>query len=234
MASYCGKCGTELSPDKQFCASCGAPVAAGFAPVAPVASSYQPVPPAPPPTAPYNPGAVAPPAVQPAASGGSTLKIVLIVIGVIVLLGILAVAAVGFFAWRVSRAFHVSGSGDHASVSIPGVMTANTTEKFSASDLGTDIYPGAQSDKGGMRMTLPTGSMITAIYTTSDSKDQVVNYYKSKFGSEAAVFDTSDGAMLTLNKSKQESVMVTVTSKPNENNGKTRIAIVHTTSTKPS
>jgi hypothetical protein len=29
-------------------------------------------------------------------------------------------------------------------------------------------------------------------------------------------------------------VMVTVTSKPNENNGKTRIAIVHTTSTKPS
>ena len=146
MASYCGKCGTELSPDKQFCASCGAPVAAGFAPVAPVAP-YQPVPPAPPPTAPYNPGAAVSPPVQPAASGGSTLKIVLIVIGVIVLLGILAVAAVGFFAWRVSRAFHVSGSGDHASVNIPGVMSANTTEKFSASDLGTDIYPGAQSDR---------------------------------------------------------------------------------------
>ena len=233
MASYCGKCGTELSPDKQFCASCGAPVAAGFAPVAPIAP-YQPVPPAPPPTAPYNPGAAAPPAVQPPASGSSTVKIVLIVVGVLVLLGILAVAGFGFFVWRVSRAIHVSGTGDHASVSIPGVMTANTTEKFSASDLGTDIYPGAQSDKGGMRMTLPTGSMITAIYTTSDSKDQVVSYYKSKFGSEAAVFDTSDGAMLTLNKSKQESVMVTVTSKPNENNGKTRIAIVHTTSTKPS
>ena len=102
----------------------------------------------------------------------STVKIVLIVVGVIVLLGILAVAAVGFFAWRVSRAFHVSGSGDHASVSIPGVMSANTTEKFSASDLGTDVYPGAQSGKGGMRMTLPNGSMVTAVFTTSDSKDQ--------------------------------------------------------------
>ena len=229
MASYCGKCGTELSPDKQFCASCGAPVAAGFAPVAP----YQPVPPAPPPTAGYGLGAPAPPAVQPVASGSSTVKIILIVVGVIVLLGILAVAAVGFFAWRVSRAIHVSGTGDHASVSIPGVMSANTTEKFSASDLGTDIYPGAQSEKGGVRMTLPTGSWITAIYSTSDSKDQVVAYYKSKFGSESGVIDYGETAMLTLKKSDKELVTVTVSSKPNENNGRTRLAIMHTTTTKP-
>jgi nitrate reductase NapE component len=232
MASYCGKCGTELSPDKQFCASCGAPVAAGFAPVAPVAS-YQPVPPSPPPIAPYNPGVAAPPAVQPAASGSSTVKIVLIVVGVLVLLGILAVAGFGFFVWRVSRAIHVSGTGDHASVSIPGVMTANTTEKFSASDLGTDIYPGAQSEKGSVRMTLPTGSWLTAIYSTSDSKDQVVAYYKSKFGSESGVIDYGETAMLTLKKSDKELVTVTVSSKPNEDNGKTRIAIMHTTSTKP-
>jgi uncharacterized OB-fold protein len=97
MASYCGKCGTELSPDKQFCASCGAPVAAGFAPVAPVAS-YSPVPSAPPPAAGFGTVAPAPPAVQPVAAGGSTVKIVLIVVGVIVLLGILAVAAVGSLA----------------------------------------------------------------------------------------------------------------------------------------
>jgi hypothetical protein len=161
------------------------------------------------------------------------VKIVLIVVGVIVLLGILAVAAVGFFAWRVSRAFHVSGSGDHASVSIPGVMSANTTEKFSASDLGTDVYPGAQSGKGGMRMTLPNGSMVTAVFTTSDSKDQVVSYYKSKFGDQAATYDTADGALLQLKKSDKEVVMVTVTAKPDQINGKTQITIVHTTSNKP-
>jgi hypothetical protein len=112
-------------------------------------------------------------------------------------------------------------------------MSANTTDKFSASDLGTDIYPGAQSEKGSVRMSLPTGSWLTAIYSTSDSKDQVVAYYKGKFGSESGVFETGDTAMLTLNKSKQEVVTVTVSQKPNENNGKTRIAIMHTVSTKP-
>jgi hypothetical protein len=80
---------------------------------------------------------------------------------------------------------------------------------------------------------LPTGSWLTAIYTTSDSKDQVVAFYKSKFGSESGVFETGDTAMLTLKKSDKEVVTVTVSQKPSENNGKTRIAIMHTVSTKP-
>jgi len=203
---------SEGSPESQ-----ASPQAASHQPPV-VVYSPVPTPPAPPPT-----------------GGSNALKIVLIVVAVFVVLGILAVGAIGFIGWRISRSIHVSQTTGETTISTPGgTISTSSTENFTAADLGTDIYPGAQAAKGGMRMTLPTGSMITAIYTTSDSKDQVVSYYKSKFGSEAAVFDTSDGAMLTLNKSKQESVMVTVTSKPNENNGKTRIAIVHTTSTKPS
>ncbi len=81
-------------------------------------------------------------------------------------------------------------------------------------------------------MTLPTGSMVTAVYVTSDSKDQVLSFYKTRFGSQASVFDSPDGTVLTLNKGQQESVVVTITKGSSEYEGKTQIAIVHTASTK--
>jgi hypothetical protein len=114
-----------------------------------------------------------------------------------------------------------------------GTLTANTTENYSASDLGTDVYPGAQSGKGSMRMTLPTGSMVTAVYVTSDSIDQVLSFYKSKFGSSASVFESPGATVLTLNKGQQESVVVTITTGSSEYPGKTEIHIVHSTSSKP-
>ena len=45
-----------------------------------------------------------------------------------------------------------------------GTLTANTAKPTRSGDLGTDIYPGAASGKGSMRMTLPTGSMVSAVY----------------------------------------------------------------------
>lgn len=212
MASYCGKCGAEITPDKQFCTACGAPSAAGGAVVAPA----QPVAPQ-------------------ASSGSSAVKIILIIVAIFVGLGIIGAGAFGFMVWRVSRAIHVSGPGGQVTMSTPsGSYTANPSKTYSASELGTDIYPGAQPGHGGMTMDLPTGSMVTAVYVTSDSKDKVLDFYKSKFGSAASVFDTADGAVLTLTKSQQESVVVTITAKPSENDGKTQIAIVHTKSNKPS
>jgi len=212
VASFCSKCGVALSPDAQSCNACGASVATSAA----VAAPAQPV--------------AAPPA-----SGNSALKIVLIVLAVFIGLGFLGAGAFGFFVWRVAHAVHVSGSGSDVTVHTPGgTLTANTSETFSASDLGTDIYPGATTGKGSMRMSLPTGSMVSAVYSTGDSKDQVLNFYKTRFGSDASVFDSSDGTVLTINKSKQESVVVTITRGSSENEGKTEIHIVHTTSTKPS
>jgi hypothetical protein len=85
-----------------------------------------------------------------------------------------------------------------------------------------------------MRITLPSGSSVTAIFVTSDSKDQVVSYYKGKFGSEASVFDSANSAMLTVQKGKQETVMVTVTTGEAQYDGKTQITIMHTINNKPS
>ena len=86
MASFCAKCGAVLPPDKQFCPSCGAAV-------------------------PAQPSAAQPSAVQPTAapakSGGSAVKIILIIVAVIVGLGILALGGDRYVGWRVTQAIHV-------------------------------------------------------------------------------------------------------------------------------
>lgn len=213
MANFCAKCGAEVSPGKQFCTACGAPVAAAPAVVMP-----------------------AQPAAAPAGSGASAVKIVLIVVAVFVGLGIIGAGIFGFTVWRVARSLHVSNQGGQVTIGTPGggSITANSTQKFSSTDLGTDIYPGATSGKGGMRITLPSGSSVTATFVTPDSKDQVVSFYKDKFGSEASVFDSSNSAMITVQKGKQESVMVTVTPNASQYGGKTQITIMHATSSGPS
>jgi hypothetical protein len=211
VASFCAKCGAALSTGEQFCTSCGAVAVASAQP-----SAAQPI------------GA-------PAKSGGNAVKIILIIVAVVVGLGILGLGVAGYAVYRVSRAIHVNGPGGQVTMETPeGKITANPSETFTASDLGTDLYPGAQSTRGSMRMQLPTGSMVTAVFLTSDSKQQVIDFYKSKLGSAASVMEISDRAMISINKGQQESVVVTITTNSSQDNGKTRITIMHTTSTKAS
>jgi len=249
VATFCAKCGSEIPTNQQSCGTCGAPVAAAsgavytpvqpapFQPVASQPAAYQPVaaqpaayqPPAPPP--------VAYPAAAPPAKSGGALKIILIIIAVIVGIGVLGAAVAGYAVWKVAHSFHVSGSGDNAHVTFNapgggGTISANTAETFTAADLGTDIYPGATSGKGSMRMTLPNGSWVSAVFVTPDSKDQVVSFYKSKFGSDASIFDSAASAVISLQKGKKESIMVTVTANQSQYDGKTQVTILHTTSNK--
>jgi hypothetical protein len=213
VATYCSKCGTELAPGAQSCASCGTPVAVPVAAAAPGT-----LPPAPPQT-----------------GGNNAVKIILIVVAVVVGLGIVGVACVGYIGYRVARSVHVSGSGKEVTINTPGgSISTNASETFTSTDLGTDIYPGATTGKGSMRMSLPTGSMVTAVYVTGDSKDQVVSFYKEKFGSDVSVMDSSDTAVITGKKGENESVVVTVTPNSSQYEGRTQVAIVHTTATKGS
>ena len=216
MASFCAKCGSALSANEQFCTSCGTAAATGSA-------------------APAQPSA-AQPGAAPASSGSSAAKIILIIVAVVVGLGIIVIGG-GIFAIRhyITHNIHVSGPNGQMTMQTPeGKINFNTAQTYTAADLGVDPYPGAESTRGGIKMDLPTGSMVTGVYLTSDTKQQVVDFYKSKFGGTAAVFDTSDGAMLTQTVSKQESIMVTVTANPTRDNGKTRITITHTKSNKAS
>lgn len=222
MASFCSKCGAEVPAGAYACTACGSPVAA---PAQPVAAPAQPV------AAP----AAQPVAAAPAPQGNNVVKIILIVVAIFVGLGILGAGAFTFMVWRVAHAIHVSGNSNGGSVTLHtpgGAIDMNSSQSYSADDLGTDVYPGATQGKGGMKMDLPTGKVVTAVYVTSDSKDQVTAFYKSKFGSDGSTFDAPTGTVMTVNKSPQDSVMVTITNNAQENQGKTQITIVHTISTK--
>jgi hypothetical protein len=174
-----------------------------------------------------------PAAAQPKSGGSSALKIILIIVAVLVVLVMMVVGVIGYGVWRVAHAVHVNRTTGETTINTPGgTFSAGSSEKFTADELGTDIYPGAQPSKGGLRMTLPTGPVVAANFLTSDSKDQVVSFYKEKFGSQAMTMDTDDGAILTVNKSKQDSVMLTITQKPSQFDGKTQIHIMHTINNK--
>jgi hypothetical protein len=175
------------------------------------------------------------PAAPPAKQGSSAVKIILIIVAVFVGLGILGASAVTFVVWRAAHAIRAAANGEQMSVNLPGgTYSANSSQTFTSSDLGTEVYPGAAQAKGSMRMSLPTGTMVTAGYETSDSHDQVVAFYKSKFGTtNVTSFDSGDASVITCAKSQQESVVVTI-SNPSQDDGKTHIQIVHTTAVKGS
>lgn len=223
MASFCTKCGASLNPGSQFCTACGAPQASAVtppaAPYTPPPAGFQPNPAGP------IPGAAAP--------ASSAVKVVLIVVGVVVALGIVGISIFAFTIWRVAHAVHVEGNGDKVTLHTPGgTFSANQSTSYSASDMGIDLYPGAEGQHGGSKIETPNGSVMTGVFTTSDSKDQVVSFYKSKMGSGASVYDSANGALLNISKGNHESIMVTVNADPSRHQGKTQITIVHSRSAK--
>jgi hypothetical protein len=234
MAGFCTKCGASVPSATGFCPTCGAPIGSPLATPASqpsVAAAAPPV--APPPTYGQPPaaGAYAPPP----KSGGSALKIILIVIAVVVGLGVLAVGGIAFMGWRVAKSITVDNKGN-GTISLPGVgaISAGKNVDVSAADLGVPLYPGAIAGEGGMRMTLPTGSVMTAVYVTSDPVSSVVAFYKGTLGANESDIDTANGSVLTSGSqgaNGKSGIEITVGPGTGNNSGKTQFVVMHTTST---
>jgi hypothetical protein len=221
MASFCSKCGAELSPDTKFCQGCGAPTGYAASAVAPAGA------------VPARQVAVGQAPAAAAPSSGA-LKIVLIIVGCIVGLGMLGAVAVMFGLWRISKSVHVDQSGG-VTITTPGgkFSTGNTSgAHLSETEVGAPIYPGAVAEEGGFKLGAESGSMATYVFKTSDSVQQVLAFYRDKFGPKTSVIETPQGGIVTAAKNDNEGIMVTVGR--NENEDKTSIAITHTTSTKDS
>lgn len=230
MATFCTKCGTQLPPGTQFCTACGTAVAPAPAATPAYAPPQYQAPQYPAPPAPYTQPYA--PSVPPTPTGASAIKIILIIVGVFVGLGILGIAIFAFTIWRVSKSVHVDQNGSNLSINTPGGhMAINTDNTYTPAELGTDIYPGATSGHGSMKMDLPSGSMVTGIFLTSDPKDKVLAFYRDKLGSDASTMDTNDTAIVTLKRGENEAVMVTITPNRGDNDSKTQISIVHTKKT---
>ncbi len=216
MASFCSKCGAALSPDTRFCQGCGAPT--GFAAAAPAG------------TTPAGQVALAPAPVTAPSTG--TVKVVLIIIGVIVGLGMLTAVAVMFGLWRISRSVHVDRAGGMTITTPAGKFSSGrtSTAHLSESEVGAPIYPGAVAEEGGFKLGGDSGTMATYVFKTSDSVQQVLAFYRDRFGPKTSVIETPQGGIVTAAKNDDEGVMVTVGR--DEHEDKTSIAITHTTSTK--
>ena len=96
--AFCNSCGAQLTEGTRFCNKCGAAVAGAPVPATPTTAAS-----APPTTGAPN----------------SALKTVLIIVGVIVVLGILAIASLTFIGIHLARRTHVTQDGDHVKVETP-------------------------------------------------------------------------------------------------------------------
>jgi hypothetical protein len=187
--AFCNSCGSTLASGTKFCNKCGSAVTGGPV-VGTTTSSATPT------------------------GGSSALKIILIVVAVIVGIGILGIATVGFIGYRVAKNSHVTQEGDHVKVETPfgSVETSKDPEK-AASDLGIDIYPGAQVQKNGATSATFGGvRTVSASFESSDSPDKVCSFYKSKFPN--ATVTTSDPNRCTIvSNDKQNLVTINVEAK---------------------
>ena len=158
--AFCNSCGAPLAEGTKFCSKCGTTVTG-----APAAAA-RPIAPGPPPSK----------------GGSSALKIILIIVGVIVLIGVLAVASFSFFIYRVAKNAHVTQKGDNVKVDTPfGSFSANDPEE-TVKELNLEVYPGAQVQKNGTAtMTIAGIHTVTANFQSSDPVDKVCDFYKSKF-----------------------------------------------------
>ncbi len=77
---------------------------------------------------------------------------------------------------------HKNSNGDVTINTPGGAITSGSASTISESDLGVALYPGATRGEGSMNMHTPFGSLISAVFLTSDSPTQVVDFYKSKLG----------------------------------------------------
>jgi len=156
---------------------------------------------------PYPPGMYPPPK-----KGPSALKIVLIVVAIVVGLGIIAIGAVTYGVYRMAKSGNLTTSSEPAT----------------ASDMGVALYPGAQQ-QANVHATVLGKSVLTVTFLTSDSKDQVIAFYKNALGANAQESSSTNGESFLLDKGSGETVIVTVTQSALRDQGKTQIVVVHTT-----
>lgn len=214
MPNYCTQCGAALNAGARFCSRCGDPVveasAAASAPH-PAPAQQTAVPPAP------GVGKAAP-------KNTSAVKVILIVLGVFIGLGILAGAAVTFGIWGLSRAVHVDSGGKNVSIATPmGNMSMGETQVTEA-ELGVPIYPGATGEQGNFRIGTAKGSLGTFAFRTPDDPKKVMEFYRSRLGQTVDVVTTPQGGVITSAPSAKEDFMITIGR--DESDGTTLISVI--------
>lgn len=208
--AFCNTCGASLTPGTKFCAKCGAVVTG--APVVPAPSPA------------ITPGPVAP------KTGGSAVKIMLILVGALVIFGILGVATLAIIGMHIARRTHVTQDGNRVRLETPfGSVDTSKDPQQMAKDLGVDIYPGAQPQSNGSA-TANFGGVrtVAASFISSDSLDKVCDFYRAKFPNAMSSVSSQNHCSIV---SADQGNIVTITIEPSGNSTKIQISSVNKSST---
>ena len=199
--AFCNSCGATLDPGAKFCNKCGTTQpGAASAPAAPVFTGAAPAP----------------------SQNSSALKIILIVVGVIVVLGILGIGTVSFIGYRIAKHSRIHNEDGNVRVETPfGTMNTSTDPEDAARNLGIDLYPGARVIKGTTsNMTMGAMHTAAAEFESDDPVNTVGEFYKSKLPNASAISTAGDHYSIISTDKKN---MITINIEPKD--GKTRIHI---------
>jgi hypothetical protein len=161
------------------------------------------------------------------------VKIIVIILGVIILLGVLTIGSCVYFVYRVKQKAHQFEKQARATFPMQmgtrevhtqpaGAGAAPSEQAGPVVDTGVVAYPGATASGGGGQMSMGAGSVKTQQYTTSDSVDKVVAFYKDKLGPTAMVTQSGQGALVQVSGTNG---VITIVIAPDSSTGKTKISM---------
>jgi len=214
MADICLKCGAEMHPGADVCSVCGTPVGL----VGAVASVSEPV----------HAGHVPPPPV--AKKSHLVLKIVLSVVGVVVLgfVGLIILGNHIIQTQKQAAAQAAPAASSSAPAPASGSASAATgAVTLTAKDLGLPLYPGATVDPGSTMITSSaTTHVVNATFWTADPVSSVTQYYQNQLGSKVDVMGLGTETILSVGGGRNTVAMMI-----DSENGKTKMVVIHTTTT---
>jgi hypothetical protein len=140
------------------------------------------------------------------------LKVALIIIGVFIILGALLTLLVTVGVWQFARRVDVDQRSGQVTIRTEkGAVTLGEARHVSEAELGIPLYPGAQQAEGGVKFEGEKGAMATYVFKTSDSVEQVVEFYKQRVGAKAeSVVISTEGSLITLKQYGGSDYMIAV------------------------
>jgi hypothetical protein len=168
---------------------------------------------------------------NPPKSGMGATKVILIVVGVFLVLGVVVVGLLGFAGWYIVKSAHKDANGQTTLNSPFGSIKTLPSDQITENDLGIAIYPGAIPEKFGSVAKMSSFTVLSAHFRTTDPADKVIAFYKDKAGPGAQIMSLpfGVGTQIQLQGEAGAYVKILITQLTNQSGSETRIQIDHAT-----